>query len=150
MTDTSQEILERARQRGEQKGLAYFGEVTPAEAWELAKRGDARIVDVRTAAEWQYVGHIPQSQLIEWRSFGADKPNPNFASELAAQVPKSDVVLLLCRSAQRSHAAAAVAAAAGYSRVLNILEGFEGDLDTDGQRGRVSGWRKAGLPWVQS
>lgn len=150
MTETSQEILERARERGQQKGLAYFGEVTPAEAWELAQRGSARIVDVRTAAEWQYVGHIPRSELIEWRRFGADKPNPDFARELEQKVPKSDVVLLLCRSAQRSHAAAAVATAAGYSKVLNILEGFEGDLDANGQRGRVSGWRKAGLPWVQS
>lgn len=150
MNDSSQQILERARQRGEKKGLAYYGEVTPAEAWALAQRGDAQIVDVRTSAEWQYVGHIAQSQLVEWRRFGADKPSPDFVAELEQKVPKSDVLLLLCRSAQRSHTAAAVATAAGYGKVLNILEGFEGDLDPNGQRGQVGGWRKAGLPWVQS
>lgn len=150
MSDATPDILARARERGQAKGLAYFGEVTPQEAWTLAQRGDARIVDVRTAAEWQYVGHIPGSELIEWRAFGAVAPNPEFVNALAAKASRDDTVLLLCRSAQRSHAAAALAAAAGFNRVLNILEGFEGDIDEHGHRGNRGGWRKAGLPWKQT
>jgi rhodanese-related sulfurtransferase len=59
-------------------------------------------------------------------------------------------VMFLCRSGVRSHAAAQLAAQSGYARAMNILEGFEGDLDAHGHRGTVGGWRKAGLPWVQS
>jgi rhodanese-related sulfurtransferase len=57
--------------------------------------------------------------------------------------------MFLCRSGVRSDAAARVAAAAGYAKAFNVVEGFEGDKDADGHRGTLGGWRKAGLPWVQ-
>jgi len=49
----------------------------------------------------------------------------------------------------RSDAAAKALTAAGFRNAFNILEGFEGDLDADGQRGHLGGWRKHGLPWTQ-
>jgi rhodanese-related sulfurtransferase len=149
-TAPSADILTRARERGAAKQLAYYGEVTPQEAWALASSGDAKIIDVRTEAEWQYVGHIPGSVLVQWRALGASAPNPSFLDELAEHASKDDALLLLCRSAQRSHAAGIAAAAAGYGRVMNILEGFEGPIDDQGHRGALGGWRKAGLPWIQT
>ncbi len=142
-------LLGRARGRAIARALPYFGAVTPAEAWALADAGAAKIVDVRTAPERDYVGHVPGSAHVEWRAYGATSPNPDFVAQLAAHASRRDAVLLLCRSGQRSHAGAIAATAAGFERVLNILEGFEGDLDDTGQRGRLGGWRKAGLPWVQ-
>ncbi len=151
MADSPDEILARAEARGRAKNLPYFGEVTPQEAWALAQAGSARIVDVRTLPEWQYVGHIPGSELIQWRAYGAEAADPaGFVAALGKHASAGDAVMLLCRSAVRSHAAATAAAAAGFTRALNILEGFEGDIDADGHRGNVGGWRKAGLPWKQS
>jgi rhodanese-related sulfurtransferase len=142
-------ILERAAQRGRGKDLPYLGEVTPAEAWALRRAGAARIVDVRTRAEWTYVGRIEGVPLVEWRAFGASQPNPDFLDQLREHAPDDLPVLFLCRSAVRSHAAAQLAHGAGWT-ALNVLEGFEGDLDEHGHRGTLGGWRRSGLPWVQS
>lgn len=142
-------LLERAARRGRDKGLTYLGEVTPAEAWALHRAGAARIVDVRTRAEWTYVGRVDGVPLVEWRAFGASQPNPDFLDRLREHAPPELPVLFLCRSAVRSHAAAQLAHGAGWT-TLNVLEGFEGDLDADGRRGTLGGWRRAGLPWVQS
>ena len=81
---------------------------------------------------------------------GDAQPNPRFIDELAAQFAPDRPVLFLCRSAVRSHHAAALATQHGFAHAYNILEGFEGDLDNDGHRGHLGGWRKAGLPWEQS
>jgi rhodanese-related sulfurtransferase len=143
-------VLQRAARRGRDKGLPYRGEVTPAEAWALHRAGAARLVDVRTEAEWTYVGRVDDVPLVEWRAFGASDPNPRFVEELAALVPRHEPVMFLCRSGVRSHAAAQAAADAGWTVALNVLEGFEGEIDDDGRRGTRGGWRKAGLPWVQS
>ena len=142
-------ILERARQRGRELGLPYAGAVTPQEAWALFRAGAAQFVDVRTAAEWEYVGHVPGTQLVEWRRFGEKQPNAHFLEQLADVAERDEPVMFLCRSAARSHNAAAVATQAGYGVALNILEGFEGDLDAEGHRGTKSGWRFHGLPWTQ-
>lgn len=144
------DILKRASERGRAKALTYFGEVTPAEAWALMRAGAARIVDVRTHAEWTYVGRIDSTPLVEWRALGAQQTNPNFMTQLAEHVEPDVPVMFLCRSGVRSHGAAQLAAQSGYGRAMNILEGFEGDLDPNGHRGTLGGWRKAGLPWVQS
>jgi len=146
---TPADILERAARRGRAKGLAYLGEVTPAEAWALQRAGAARLVDVRTRAEWTYVGRVDGVPLVEWRAFGAAQPNPQFIDQLREHAPADLPVLFLCRSAVRSHAAAQLAHDAGWT-TLNVLEGFEGDLDAEGRRGTLGGWRRAGLPWVQS
>jgi rhodanese-related sulfurtransferase len=123
--------------------------VTPQEAWDLHEAGAAVIVDVRTQVEHEYVGHIPDTVLIEWRKLGERTPDPQFIDALAQRYSPAQPLLFLCRSAQRSHNAAILAARSGFSRAYNILEGFEGELDGDGHRGTLGGWRKAGLRWVQ-
>ena len=129
----------------------YTGDVAPATAWKiLSERKDAVLIDVRTRAEWNYVGRIPDSVLVEWNTYPAGEKNPQFLDQLQSQVEKTDApVMFLCRSGARSHAAAAAATGAGYPNSFNILEGFEGDKDAQGHRNSVGGWRVAGLPWVQ-
>jgi rhodanese-related sulfurtransferase len=78
------------------------------------------------------------------------KQNPNFMAALEQQVEKEALVMFLCRSAHRSHAAATVATQAGYSGCYNILEGFEGDRSNGNRRNVLNGWRRKGLPWEQS
>ena len=72
------------------------------------------------------------------------------SDELEAQTAKDAMVMFLCRSGARSHAAAAAASQIGYANSYNILQGFEGDKDAHGHRASVGGWQVAGLPWVQS
>ena len=148
MSTGHEDILNRADGRGRESGLTYAGAVTPAEAWQLHQAGAARIIDVRTEPEWLYVGHVPHTQLVPWRQFRAQQPDPQFLQNLAAAADPAQPVLFLCRSAQRSHQAANLAAQHGW-RAYNILEGFEGDKDASGQRNTCGGWRHAGLPWYQ-
>ncbi|HKW39478.1 MAG TPA: rhodanese-like domain-containing protein [Burkholderiales bacterium] len=149
--DSPEDILARAKQRGQAMKLPYGGALLPAEAYALLQQDpNAKLVDVRTRAEWDYVGHIPGTVLIEWNTYPDGHRNPAFLGELQAQVAKSDSpVMFLCRSGARSHHAAAAATQAGYPNSYNILEGFEGEKNTQGQRSTVGGWRVAGLPWVQ-
>ena len=151
MPQTVDELLSAAQQRAAAQGLGYFGAVTPEEAYALATHvPDARLIDVRTRPEWDFVGHIPRSILIEWNSYPAGTRNPAFLEQLRSVAPDPDAPLLfLCRSGGRSDGAARAAAAAGYRKAFNVLEGFEGDRDSEGHRGSLGGWRKAGLPWVQ-
>ncbi len=145
------EILNKAAERGREMNLPYGGALLPQEAYELMQKAPgAKLVDVRTHAEWDYVGWIPGSVQIEWQTYPASKPNPDFLNELQTQADKQALVMFVCRSGVRSHAAAAVAAQAGYSQSYNVLQGFEGDRDTSGHRNSVGGWRAAGLPWVQT
>jgi rhodanese-related sulfurtransferase len=151
IVDTISEILNKAAERGKKRGLPYGGALLPHEAFELMQKAPgAKLVDVRTQAEWDYVGRIPDSVLIQWQTYPGSRPNPNFLNELQAQTDKEVIVMFLCRSGARSHAAAAAAAQVGYSQSYNVLEGFEGDKDASGHRNAVGGWRVAGLPWVQS
>ena len=142
-------ILERARQRGRDLGLPYAGALTPEEAWALHQADAAQFVDVRTAPEYEFVGHVPDTPLVEWRRYGDKQPNAQFLEQLAAVAERDKPVMFLCRSAARSHNAAAVATQAGYKTALNILEGFEGEHDAHGHRNTQSGWRYRGLPWIQ-
>jgi rhodanese-related sulfurtransferase len=143
------EIRQAASKRGRELGLSYAGAVSPAEAHAMMKAG-AALVDVRTKPELQYVGSVPGAAAVEWQTYPGGKPNPQFLAELAAIVPKEQPVMFLCRSGARSHAAAEAATRAGWKEAYNILEGFEGDKDSSGHRNSVGGWRKAGLPWIQS
>jgi rhodanese-related sulfurtransferase len=151
VSDSVDAILGRARQRGAELGLAYFGAVSPQDAHALLAAGaGAKLVDVRTRAEWDYVGRVPEGSLVEWNMYPDGARNPHFMEELKrAAHDAAAPVLFLCRSGHRSDAAARAAAAAGYEKALNILEGFEGDKDSTGQRGKLGGWRKNGLPWIQ-
>ena len=144
-----QDILRRAAARPLPEGSGYSGAVTPQEAHLLHLRGAALIVDVRTAEEREYVGRVPETPHVPWRLRGASAPNPEFLAQLREATGPQSPVLFLCRSGQRSHLAAIAATQAGYA-AYNILEGFEGDLDADGHRGTLGGWRSHGLPWVQS
>jgi rhodanese-related sulfurtransferase len=135
--------------RAEQEGLPYSGTVTPIEAWQLHQEGDALIVDVRTAEERPYVGHVPGTPHVAWATGLSMTRNPRFVKELETKAGKSTPLLLLCRSGKRSALAAEAASKAGFDLIFNVLEGFEGEIDEQQQRGSLGGWRHAGLPWVQ-
>lgn len=150
--DDADSILERARERARRMRLPYAGALLPHEAHELASRlPDAKVIDVRTRAEWEWVGRIPGAVMIEWNSWPGGERNARFIDELKARVPKTSApAFFICRSGARSHSAAEAAAASGYTNAYNILEGFEGNKDAQSHRNTVGGWRAAGLPWEQS
>ena len=144
-------ILAAAHQRAKTQALPYLGALFPAEAYEILQSSPgARLVDVRSRAELDWVGRVPDAVEIEWSSYPGMKPNPHFLDLLEQQVDKEVLALFLCRSGARSHHAAAMATQAGYSNCYNVLEGFEGDRDSDQHRNTISGWRAARLPWAQS
>ncbi len=135
----------------------YAGDLRPAEAWELLEKDSkAVLVDVRTMPEWGFVG-VPrldgigkETICVSWAVFPEMARNENFVQEVAARgVGKDQPVLLLCRSGQRSRAAAIALTAAGFGPCYNVAEGFEGDRDNQQHRGSVGGWKVAGLPWAQ-
>ncbi len=145
------DLLNLARDRAEKLNLPYAGALTPAEAyevWQLAPA--AKLVDVRTRAELDWVGRVPDAIEIEWVSYPGNRPNPGFMAQFRREVDPESLVLFLCRSGVRSDKAARAATEAGYLVCINVLEGFEGDKDASQHRNRVGGWRHAGLPWVQS
>jgi len=142
-------VLDDARAAAGAVGVPYSGGVRPRDAWALVEAGLATLVDVRSAEERQFVGHVPGSAHVAWATGTALTRNPRFARELEAKLKKDEVVLLLCRSGKRSALAAEAAAKAGFTSVFNVLEGFEGELDADRHRGRADGWRFHALPWVQ-
>lgn len=144
------EILKLAEERARALERPYRGELTPKEASAVRDLAPgAKIVDVRTRAEWDWVGRVPDAVEIEWNQYPGGVRNPNFVAELKHQVDPEALVMFLCRSGVRSIAAAALATEAGYSSCYNILEGFEGDKDVNGQRNNIGGWRHADLPWHQ-
>ena len=150
---TPGEILETARERGRDSGLPYAGAVTPEEAYALLQAGPgARLIDVRTSAERDWVGKValPEVKLgaAQWTLYPGGAPNPDFLQQLELQAGKDDIVLFLCRSGVRSRHAAKLATENGYRNAYDILEGFEGDKDANGHRKTVGGWCKAGLPWT--
>jgi rhodanese-related sulfurtransferase len=148
---TVDEILKLARERAEEDNLPYAGALLPAEAHALLHSApNAKLIDVRTRAEWDWVGRVPGAVQIEWQTYPGGIGNPQFLSQLEAEVPTEFIAMFLCRSGARSHGAAAAAASVGYENAFNVLEGFEGDKDASGHRNQRGGWRKAGLPWVQS
>lgn len=136
--------------------MNYAGDLTPQQSWELlAGNPDAVLVDVRTAAEWQFVG-VPditslgrQTVLVEWVGYPGGARNPRFVEQLrAAGVGPEQPIVFICRSGQRSIGSAVAATQAGLGPAYNMLEGFEGALDNNGHRGH-QGWRAAGYPWRQ-
>ena len=135
----------------------YAGDVSPKQAWDLLTENEnVVLVDCRTAAEWNYVG-VPditglgkETVFAEWIQFPGGSSNPEFADQVKSAVAGEDAtILFLCRSGQRSIAAAIAMTEAGYSNAYNILEGFEGDKDDTGHRGKTGGWKVADLPWKQ-
>ncbi len=122
----------------------------PAEAHTLMQSlPGAKLVDVRTRAELEWVGRVPGSVAIEWNTWPGSVRNPNFIAELETQIDRNAIVMFLCRSGVRSHNAAIAVTEAGHTDAYNILQGFEGDKDDSGQRNKIGGWRFSGLPWTQ-
>jgi rhodanese-related sulfurtransferase len=136
--------------------------LTVAQAWsQLESDPSTQVVDVRTAAEWAFVGIPDLSQVgrealfVEWQAYPSGAVDPDFARKAALTLreagaePKTPV-LFLCRSGARSRAAAIAMAKAGWSRAFNVAGGFEGDLNEERHRGDRNGWKAAGLPWRQT
>jgi len=144
-------ILEAAQQRAKILNLPYEGALYPGEAYDILQSAPgARLVDVRCRAELDWVGRIPNAIEIEWATYPGMKSNAHFITQLEQQVEKEGLVLFICRSGARSSLAAALATQAGYADCYNVLEGFEGDKNSDEHRNTSNGWRVAKLPWVQS
>jgi len=144
------EILNLARERAQAMNLPYAGAITPQEAWELLQAAPgAKLVDVRTRAEWDWVGRVPDAVEIEWMQYPGNVRNEHFLTQLKHEVDHEALVLFLCRSGARSDSAARLATEAGFNSCYNILEGFEGDKDAKHHRNKIGGWRHAGLPWIQ-
>jgi rhodanese-related sulfurtransferase len=139
-------------------------ELDVVSVWDRLKTDPvAQLVDVRTRAEWTYVG-VPdlaetgkQPLLMEWQSFPENRANPDFVADLDAELKKAGLakstnLYFICRSGVRSLSAARAMAASGYSHCHNVSDGFEGPLGSEtGQRhrGKSAGWKFARLPWVQ-
>ncbi len=126
----------------------YAGDIPLALAHAWWIKGDAVMVDIRTQAELDCVGRVPNAICIQWKLYPDMLLNPDFDRELIANVPRDKPVLFLCRSGVRSIDCARRAQALGYS-AYNVLEGFEGDPDAQKQRGKLNGWRHAGYEWIQ-
>ena len=127
----------------------YAGDVTPEQAAQWVADGQAVLVDVRSDAEREWVGYVPGAVPLAWKQWPGMAMNPAFDEGLRAAVPAGGKAVLLCRSGVRSIAAAKRATELGI-QAYNILEGFEGNPDPDGHRGRTGGWRFRGLPWKQN
>jgi rhodanese-related sulfurtransferase len=135
----------------------YAGDLTATQAWKILADNDrARLVDVRTDAEWAYVG-VPdlsplgrQAVLLSWQTYPTMQRNESFARQIEAQGPgPDDPLVFLCRSGVRSRAAAQLMTAQGYRACYNIADGFEGPPDDSRHRGSRAGWKAEGLPWIQ-
>src|SRR3972149_6603914 len=139
--------------------MAELKEIPPPEAWAILQAEPmAILVDVRSRMECDYVGHAPIAQHVPWAEPPDWKAIPGFADRVRALLAKKCAgravedlpILAICRSGARSRAAGQALLAAGFENVYNVLEGFEGDRDTNKHRGVVNGWRFHGLPWEQS
>jgi rhodanese-related sulfurtransferase len=131
--------------------------VPPGETWKaLTANPQAQLVDVRTDAEWNFVG-LPdlsaagkQTALIPWQVYPTMQRNAGFEAQLRqAGLTPDHHIYFICRSGARSMSAAQAAQAAGFPHVYNVADGFEGPLDADGHRGSAGGWKASGLPWRQ-
>ncbi len=127
--------------------------LTPTQAWEyLQQRRDALFVDVRMEIEYLYVGHPPGVVHVPWYEYPEMQAHPERFVEQVRQEAGGNLarpVVLLCRSGKRTFDAGLALEAAGFAEVVNVLHGFEGDLDARFHRGTVNGWRHDGLPWEQ-
>lgn len=142
-------ILKAAQTRKTQLNLPYAGALTPHEAFDVLQHNpSAVLVDVRSRAELELVGRVPNANHIEWAFYPGMTPNENFAAQLAQAVDKDLTVIFMCRTGGRSHNAAVVAQQLGFANAYNMLEGFEGEANSLKQRTQINGWKHAGLPWT--
>jgi rhodanese-related sulfurtransferase len=136
----------------------YAGNITPTETWKILKNDEYSIlIDVRSAAEWAYVGVTDLASIdkeaitIEWKIFPDMTINPDFINQVKQVCASPEIkIFSLCRSGQRSIATSRVLTEAGFKNCYNVLEGFEGDKDIKKHRGYSGGWKFCGLPWKQN
>ncbi|NHL66811.1 rhodanese-like domain-containing protein [Burkholderia ambifaria] len=150
---TLDQLYAKAEERRTQGALNYAGALLPVEAFELLQLDpSARLVDVRTRAELDWVGRplVGDGQYLhlEWTRYPGGVPNAEFVNELKAALPADTPILFLCRSAARSKLAAVASAQAGFTKAFDLLEGFEGGKDGEGHRKTVNGWCFRKLPWI--
>ena len=138
------------------------GNVEVEEVWNLLKSDPkSMLIDVRTRAEWAYVGLVDLSQigkepiLLEWQVYPSNEIDPQFAKKLSDELANRGADLetdlfFLCRSGQRSLSAARAMTEVGYKSCHNVADGFEGSMDRDRHRSKIAGWKAKGLPWAQS
>lgn len=159
---SSQSSAESEQIRVNVSRIGYAGDVAERDAFEALSHR-AIIVDVRTRAEWSFVGlpAIAPEQLVlsEWQVFPDMQVNSAFAEQTgqeilarsgAATPAEAPQVFFLCRSGARSRSAAIAMTQAGFPQCFNIENGFEGGPDQQGHRGVVNGWKANDLPWRQS
>jgi len=145
-----------------QSAAGYAGDLLATDAyWLLVSDAASTLIDVRTRAEWTYVG-APDIQaldkvpyFLEWQNYPSMQVDQQFAFRLGAiletaRVERGAPLVFLCRSGARSRQAAIAMTGAGWAPCYNVSDGFEGPLDDSRRRGGVCGWKAAGLPWVQS
>jgi rhodanese-related sulfurtransferase len=132
-------------------------EINPLEAQALlTEQPSARLIDVRSKMEFDYVGHPIVAIHVPWKEFPSWDENPNFCDNVQKALEASGIdgldtpVLMLCRSGVRSKNAGNTLIKEGFGQVYNVLEGFEGDKDDSNHRGTLGGWRFRGLAWEQS
>lgn len=142
-----EDILKLAKVRALEKNLPYLGELTPKEAFALLQEESTLLVDVRSQAELDLVGRVPNAKHIEWAFYPGMIANAAFSQQLQAQVAPDQAIVFMCRTGGRSHNAAMLAQQLGYSRVFNMVEGFEGEANQQKQRTLINGWKHADLPW---
>ena len=145
-----------------QSVAGYAGDLLAIDAYGLlASDAASMLIDVRTQAEWAYVGAPDIKTLgktpffLEWQSFPSMQVDEQFAARLAAVLESAGVepgapLVFLCRSGARSRHAAIAMTEAGWAPCFNVSDGFEGPLDGSRRRGGVGGWKAAGLPWTQT
>ena len=142
-------ILQLAQKRAIDNSFPYAGALTPRETFELLQESpEVVLVDVRTQAELELVGRVPNAASIEWATYPGMVKNQDFAKQLADKVDKSLTVIFMCRTGGRSHNAAVLAEQLGFDKAYNMLEGFEGEANELKQRTLINGWKHAGLPWT--
>ena len=146
------EILDKAQRRKTDPAVAYAGALLPQEAIELLQLAPGTcLVDVRSRAELDINGTIPGAVHVEWRSWPGWGINPHFIQQLKQVVDPEALLMFVCNCGTRSHQAALATAEAGMRNCYNVLEGFEGDLNTaTGHRNEINGWKVRGLPWLQT
>ncbi len=140
---------------------SYKGDVTVEDCWSaLQSDSQSFLIDVRTSAEWNFVGFplVPETAqdavFAEWQVYPSMAVDSAFVERVAGAVraaggSEASKLFFLCRSGARSMSSAAALTAAGFSDCYNVLDGFEGPPDPEGHRGLVAGWKAAGLPWRQ-
>jgi rhodanese-related sulfurtransferase len=124
--------------------------LTPKEAYEfLHKNPNAVFIDCRSEMEFLFVGHPKGAIMVPWNDGPDWDINPHFVAHVKKAAAVDRPIVLVCRSGNRTLDAGKALEDAGFTKVYNVLHGFEGDLNEQRRRNSINGWRHDGLPWEQ-